>query len=250
MDSNKHIVYGMLVLVGLVFATGFSSRTFSNQLLAQKGVPTPGSEFAAMIVDNIALTSSNISDSNVYVKGGEQYPVVVVMRNTSSKTWQPSTFSAVSLFPSLGIQPIYVQSPTPPGGYGIFATVLTAPTTTGSYTGGWQLVEKGLGFFGNLTPQVTINIGGGSVPVPDCLSNPLDPACSFSDGGECVLDSSGGIDCLDPANYSCTLNGVVQCPSGGTTGGGTTGGSTTSGGTTSGLIDCTDPAYANDPLCY
>lgn len=152
MNSSRHLTYGMLVLVTTVFVAGFSSREFSNPLLAQKVLQTtPGSQLVSWSVNGVSAPTSFV------VAPGAQFPVMVTMRNTQTSTWNPGThfLSAFGAY-GWGVGTRSVTAPVPNAASTTFSFIAQAPLNPGTHYFQWSMLVTNGGFFGQPTPSIPI----------------------------------------------------------------------------------------------
>jgi hypothetical protein len=120
------------------------------------------------------------------VAAGQSFTVRVTLQNTGTTTWSQQATGGYSL----GTQdpqdntiwgtnrfPIPAGDNVPPGAQYTFTATLTAPATPGIYPTQGQMVQDGVGWFGQMTPigqvtvlpagslTVTVEAAGGSSPV-------------------------------------------------------------------------------------
>ena len=98
----------------------------------------------------------------------QSYTVSVRMRNTGTATWTAAeSYRIGSLNPIdndvWGFRRVAVPAATVPGAEAIFSFTLKAPPTPGEYNFQWRMVQDGVEWFGQETPNVSVAVGG---PVP------------------------------------------------------------------------------------
>ena len=104
---------------------------------------------------------------------GQSFVVSVTMRNSSSVTWQSGAgYKLGSQNPpnnlTWGLNRVSLPGPVAPATDATFSFNVTAPTAAGLYNFQWQMLQEGVGYFGPLSPNITINVtggGGGAGPV-------------------------------------------------------------------------------------
>ncbi len=96
---------------------------------------------------------------------GSSHVVEVRMRNMGNQTWTAAAEYRLGSHLAQWRWPrVDVPAPVAPGQEARFQFVVTAPTTSGSYTFQWRMLQEGVEWFGEMTPAVTIRVG---VRVPD-----------------------------------------------------------------------------------
>jgi thermolysin len=137
---------------------------------ACSGVPSPESPNATFVSQSVPTSMT----------AGQSYSVSVTMRNSGTKTWTSDVYRLGSQNPQdntvWGFNRVYLPTGTtvPPGYDYTFYFTVTAPATTGSYNFQWRMVQEGVGWFGDLTPNVLVNVAtSGCNPYErdDCLAN-------------------------------------------------------------------------------
>jgi len=103
---------------------------------------------------------------------GEDFNAVVTMRNLGNTTWTPeAAYRLGSQAPQdndvWGMNRGLLSARIDPNSDVAFTLPLTAPTTPGSYSFKWRMVQDAVGWFGELTPTLTINVN----PLPSGVPN-------------------------------------------------------------------------------
>ena len=87
------------------------------------------------------------------------------MKNTGTVTWLTGTHKLGSQSPAnntnWGLSRATLSKNVPPGSLGAFKFNVTAPTAAGAYNFQWQMILEGVGFFGDLSPNMPLTVGGG-----------------------------------------------------------------------------------------
>jgi hypothetical protein len=105
---------------------------------------------------------------------GASQPISVTMRNVGWDIWSPER--GHRLGPqgppdneTWGVRRVDVPGPIAPGEDATLSFSVTGPATRGPTTIQWQMRQEGVGWFGDVTPPVKINVvlPGGPVAVPD-----------------------------------------------------------------------------------
>jgi len=99
----------------------------------------------------------------------ETYYVSVTMRNTGCTIWQAGTMYRLgSQNPQdntrWGSNRVVLPYAVPPGSQVTFNFAVTAPSRTGTYNFQWRMVQEGVEWFGNYTPNVAVQVR------PSCLT--------------------------------------------------------------------------------
>ena len=111
---------------------------------------------------------------------GQTYPVSVKMRNTGITTWTPTALHRLgSQNPqdnfTWGLHRVSVPSAIVPGATATFSFNVTAPAAQGNYNFGWRMVQDGVQWFGDFTPNVVVNVTQTSVEIDPDLERCFDP---------------------------------------------------------------------------
>jgi RHS repeat-associated protein len=107
---------------------------------------------------------------------GQSYSVSITMKNTGSNTW--TTASHYNLGSqnaqdntTWGMGRVGLPSSVASGSQATFNFTVTAPATAGTYNFQWRMVQDGVEWFGDLTPNVVVTVnpqsGGNPNPEPD-----------------------------------------------------------------------------------
>jgi hypothetical protein len=93
---------------------------------------------------------------------GQTYGVSITMKNIGDITWSPNLHWLAAQNPpgnnTWAISRVDISGPVVPGGEVTFAFDVTAPAVPGLYNFQWQMERDTLGFFGQITPNVVINV--------------------------------------------------------------------------------------------
>jgi hypothetical protein len=129
--------------------------TASTNLVIPVTGGTPAGPNAQFLLQNVPATWTP----------GQTYAVTISMKNTGTVTWTTSTFKLASQSPASnmnwGRNRATLSKPIAPGTSGTFSFTVTAPTAAGTYNFQWQMIQEGVGFFGDLTPNKPLTVGGG-----------------------------------------------------------------------------------------
>ena len=107
---------------------------------------------------------SFVSQSVPYsMEAGYAYDVSVTMRNTGTSTWTDAAqFRLGSQNPrdnyTWGMHRVALPTSVPPGGEVTFNFYVTAPSYTGGYNFQWQMVQDGVEWFGNPSPNSVVDV--------------------------------------------------------------------------------------------
>ena len=104
---------------------------------------------------------------------GQSYTVYVTMRNSGASTWLPSAgYRLGAQNPQdnfiWGLNRVSLPGPVAPASDVTFAFNVSAPAEAGSANFQWRMLQEGVGYFGPLSPNISITItgaGGGQGPV-------------------------------------------------------------------------------------
>jgi hypothetical protein len=95
---------------------------------------------------------------------GYNYGVWVTMRNTGTTTWTSDSYRLGSQNPqdnwTWGLNRVYLPAGTtvPPGHDYTFYFTVTAPSYPGYYNFQWRMVQDGVEWFGDYTPNVVVEV--------------------------------------------------------------------------------------------
>lgn len=121
------------------------------------------------------------------VAAGSAFSAPITMRNIGTNTWYTSPTNTAYKLGSLvgntwGIQRVYLNGATvAPGSNWTWTVDAVAPTTPGPYNFQWQMIQENVEWFGDITPNVSINVSTPPTPTasnvivtqPDyCVSGP------------------------------------------------------------------------------
>ena len=95
----------------------------------------------------------------------QSYTVTVRMRNTGTAAWTAAeSYRIGSVNPidneTWGFRRVAVPGDTAPGAEATFTFALKAPRTPGEYNFQWRMVQDGVAWFGEETPNVAVSVGG------------------------------------------------------------------------------------------
>ena len=158
-----------------IYGYGSQAHTSTQQAWCAVGVGTCG---AGPGVNNAAFVAQSVPTT---MTAGNSYSVWVTMRNTGTTTWTSDTYRLGSQNPqdnwTWGLNRVYLPAGTtvPPGSDYTFYFTVTAPSTAGYYNFQWRMVQDGVQWFGDYTPNVLVNVTAGSGCDPylrdECLAN-------------------------------------------------------------------------------
>jgi hypothetical protein len=93
---------------------------------------------------------------------GEQYPVSVTMRNAGTNTWTTASYKLGSQNPHenqfWGPSRMSLPSDVAPGQDAVVSWTLTAPATPGAYNFQWKMLNVGVEWFDELSPNVVVAV--------------------------------------------------------------------------------------------
>jgi RHS repeat-associated protein len=97
--------------------------------------------------------------------GGQTYPVSVTLRNSGTKTWIPGGTNGYSLGTQnpdnnavFGLGRVAAPGAVAPGATATFDFTVTAPESAGTYNFQWRMVQELIEWFGDITPNVAVNV--------------------------------------------------------------------------------------------
>ena len=131
------------------------------------GDVTPNVSITVLAFSNQAQFISQTVKTAMYAS--EFYTVSVTMKNTGNTTWPAgSAYRLGSQNPqdnmTWGTSRVTLWSNVPPGGTYTFTFDVMAPPKAGTYNFQWRMVQDGVEWFGDTTPNVAV-----SVKLPPCL---------------------------------------------------------------------------------
>lgn len=92
---------------------------------------------------------------------GRTYPVTIIMQNTGITTWtfgssNPQRLGSQDPQDNLvwGLNRVNITQMTPPGSSAVFNFNITAPTSPGTRPFQWRMVQEGITWFGDFTPEI------------------------------------------------------------------------------------------------
>ncbi len=144
-------------------------------------------------LQNAQFISQSVPTS---MQASTPYSVSITLANVGDTTWAPGTYFLGSQNPQdnsyWGLNRVSLPHAVGPGGQVTFSFTVTAPSWGGYVNFQWQMLQNGVGWFGDTTPNVSVYV---STPAPTCNST------------ECVNE------CLDMGcrGGSCTSSGICQC---------------------------------------
>jgi RHS repeat-associated protein len=131
---------------------------------AQDAAPASlsGRAAKALALNDAQFVSQSVPAS---MAPGGAYNVAVTMKNTGSATWPAGgAYLLGSQNPQdnarWGGARAALGAAVQPGGQGTFSFQVTAPATPGSYGFQWRMVQEFVTWFGPLTPNVAVTVGG------------------------------------------------------------------------------------------
>jgi RHS repeat-associated protein len=140
-----------------IYAYGISPIGASNNLL-----PGSASFTVPTYVRNAQYVGQTVSSTMLL---GHTQSVSVTMRNNGNAAWAAgSSFKLGSQNPvdnsTWGISRANLTSAVAPGQTATFNFTITAPATPGSYNFQWKMLQEGVAWFGDSTPNVSIAVNG------------------------------------------------------------------------------------------
>jgi len=171
--------------VGYAYSATSLYRHYWVILTAPPNTPDP----------NSALVLSQNVPSGMIV--GSTYNVSVSMLNTGSNTWtQSAGFQLASQAPAdnsvWGLSRVNLPQNVAPGSTVTFNFTVTAPSSSGTSDFQWQMVQEGVGAFGQQTQRVPIAVSDRALPPPPPAAPYVAPAPVYSNysAPSSVSDSS------------------------------------------------------------
>lgn len=98
-----------------------------------------------------------------YMDAGGVYAVSVTLQNNGGNTWmQSDLYRLGSQNPqdnyTWGFNRVELPASVPPGGQVTFTFYVTAPSSAGTYNFQWRMVQDGVEWFGDYTPNIPIEV--------------------------------------------------------------------------------------------
>jgi Ig-like domain from next to BRCA1 gene len=157
--STAHLCFGSLMLAGALVTGACSERSVnSSDAAAEPPAEHSGSTAAraAAFVDQ-TVPAEMVTDQN--------YTVSLRMRNTGTTKWtNAQQYRVGSVNPPdndvWGFHRVAVPADVAPGAEVTFTFALKAPRTPGQYNFQWRMVQDGVEWFGEETPNVLVTVGG------------------------------------------------------------------------------------------
>jgi uncharacterized membrane protein len=153
--------------------------------------------------DSAAFVSQSVPTS---MNAGQNYPVVVTMKNNGTTTWAAGAYMLGSQNPqenmTWGINHVVLLNPVAPNSDVTLSFNVRAPSTPGSYSFQWQMMQDGAGFFGATTPNTSVSVTSpaGTPPVITTTSIPFGKRGFFYSA---LVSATGGT-----APYSWSMSGA------------------------------------------
>ncbi|HWP44820.1 MAG TPA: NBR1-Ig-like domain-containing protein, partial [Blastocatellia bacterium] len=126
--------------------------------------------------NNATFVSQNVPAS---LTPGEIVSVSVTMRNSGTTTWSAGTYKLGSQNPEnntiWGLNRVNLSSSVAPGADATFTFNITAPATEGTYNFQWRMVQDGVGFFGDSSPNIAISVEGAPAYDAEMVSQSVPP---------------------------------------------------------------------------
>ncbi|GDY22131.1 hypothetical protein LBMAG56_34780 [Verrucomicrobiota bacterium] len=143
-----------------------------QEAVAFFGAPTPNVVVTVVPLANSALFVSQSAPQTVLT--GQVFTATVTMRNNGATTWTPEDlFRLRTENPAdtltWAINRALLTGPVRPGESFTFTAQLVAPATPGSYNLQWGMVKEATGPFGQLSPNLAINVIAPSPVANDAL---------------------------------------------------------------------------------
>ncbi|MDP3696453.1 MAG: NBR1-Ig-like domain-containing protein, partial [Candidatus Taylorbacteria bacterium] len=142
-------------------------------------VPLPNVTPTPIATNNAQFLSQSVPNS---MTASQKYSVSVKMKNTGTSNWTyPGLFRLGSQNPqdnlTWGLGRVQLSSTSnetiAPGASKSFNFVVTAPITAGSYNFQWRMVQDGVAWFGDYSPNVAVNVSITPTPTPPIAGYPV-----------------------------------------------------------------------------
>lgn len=156
---------------GVISGTPTTASTYNFTVKVTDAAPTSAQKALSIVVNaggGAALDSQFVSQSvPTTLQPGQSFNANMKFLNTGTQTWSGSAFYLASQNPPLnqtwgGNGVTLSQFSIPPGQQLDLTFSAVAPTTPGTYNFQWQLYQNGgIGFFGQISPNIAVQVGGG-----------------------------------------------------------------------------------------
>ncbi|MHB1056510.1 MAG: DUF4329 domain-containing protein [Rhodanobacter sp.] len=143
-----------------IYIYGISPIGATNNLLAASGSFT-----VPLAVRDAQFSTQTLVTAML---PGQKKNVTVQMRNNGNYTWTAaSNFRLGSQNPAdnatWGVSRVNATTNVAPGQTGTFNFAITAPSTPGIYNFQWRMLQEGVAWFGDLTPNMAVKVLSGSI---------------------------------------------------------------------------------------
>jgi len=102
------------------------------------------------------------------MQAGQPYSAWVTLRNVGTKTWTVGEYMLGSKNPhgntDFGTSRLDLPHPVAPGQQVTISWSFSAPHAAGTYNFQWQMLDVGVEWFGDLTPNVVVSVQGSALP--------------------------------------------------------------------------------------
>lgn len=130
---------------------------------------------SALVPNNATFVSQSLIPSSM--RAGQPYLLSVTMKNTGSASWPAGgAFKLGSQGPqdnwNWGVNRFVLPSAVASGQTVVFSMAVTAPLAPGSYAFQWRMVQEGVAWFGDSTPNAPVAVVAGTGPVSTLAATP------------------------------------------------------------------------------
>jgi hypothetical protein len=196
---------------------------YGTYVQSSNGVAVPA--FAPTMVNGASFVSQSVPST---LLACQTAPVSVTMSNSGSTVWGAAgLYRLGSQNPqdnqTWGVQRVELPSGAFPGNPTTFSFTITAPCTPGTYNFQWRMVQDGVQWFGDYTPNVQVTVTSPDPTTGDqaCTMFPNLPGCDvwFGDEehelGDCstltpTLNLNSDVVCDPVSNWDTVTTG--SCP--------------------------------------
>ncbi|HEX8916968.1 MAG TPA: NBR1-Ig-like domain-containing protein, partial [Chloroflexota bacterium] len=164
------------------------------------GSATSATQYLTVQTNNASCTSLTVPST---LTAGQTFTASATLQNTGNSTWTSANgYKLGSQSPqdntTWGVNRIALPSTTAPGSSATFSGTLTAPSTPGTYTFAWQMVEEYVQWFGATCSQSVTVTGATSCPATTISGCSLPATASGGSAGSCASGYSGS------CSYTCS----------------------------------------------
>ncbi|AVR95107.1 RHS repeat-associated core domain-containing protein [Pseudoduganella armeniaca] len=185
---NAQVTFGIGMHTVFLRATNASGTTGESAAVTVSIVP-PGAANSATFVDQQVPAT---------MRAGQPYSLTVRMRNTGTSTWTPAgNYNLGLIKPQDGriwntTARAYLSGAVAPGQVAVFTVPVTAPRAPNTYAMQWQMVQDGVGWFGDKGTELAIPVTTGPGPSASLLATPANSRADDTGAAQVTFTGKGG----------------------------------------------------------